>query len=714
MPSKIIQHPLVSKLKFKDEIHTEIILNGIGSVINKKALRKIFSRFLRKGDIDNLKTMLRFNYSVLSNFEPDSLFYLEKSPFNRTFYILDKIQEANSLGLEEISLLIQKHVEPWLLKNLSIENDLLSRKVSNTICAVVYYQPMLAYHRLSLDLKSSIDLSEAVCNSKSYDDILKSLYELAKTPIFFDFAATKLWQFATKEIILNEHGKSDKALPLFANLFKICSDALYPLKDRMGYLSRNIHSAKYWPRKHVLIKTLSKAADISSLLDEAKDTQDPDLQAYVNFSIDMLMKYATLKDDDYLSSYAQDKIHHLLGTTIDKLNIYSPHRIFRHYLHARQQWKNCPFSHIDNFESKINELKISCLADFDDINLLERRLSQLNSFRGNDYREFIANDFRLVIKAKKQSKTCEIGLDVDQNTNLELHERQSLAERLFFAKTINLRDIGRLNPRCTYIVVNFGMVISSEPHQEGGKHGRIFKTIPIKIPNDAGINMVGSEQGHAEQALYKYLLKKENINYYLGIFKQKFQINNNHKIYAVIFDLHGTYDMCLSCAEKGFEFQEKFRKKILQLFPQQKFITLTKYSSQLPITIRYSSDLKYHYSNNLGKDKQGVLSVIATERNSRRDLSQSSSGSDEVIFQRDIKQFTPNLLLHGKDNWHSLWPRKNPSIDIKCLESWSAFVSSYEYNRNLSVAHKKFDYVEQTINDELSSGMSKLSVRQRR
>ena len=63
-------------------------------------------------------------------------------------------------------------------------------------------------------------------------------------------------------------------------------------------------------------------------------------------------------------------------------------------------------------------------------------------------------------------------------------------------------------------------------------------------------------------------------------------------------------------SKKGTQFQEFFRRTILNKLGQHKLKTLTKLPFRLPVLIRYSSDNPYHYSDSSQETEQGTLSVV--------------------------------------------------------------------------------------------------------
>ncbi len=306
-------------------------------------------------------------------------------------------------------------------------------------------------------------------------------------------------------------------------------------------------------------------------------------------------------------------------------------------------------------------------------------------------REMIAKDFFLYRGAKKTDKIAEIDADIDDRSALNLHERQSLAERLIFIKATNIHSINaRPWPKTTYVVGSFGMVVTDRPHKKDGTHKRKFKTIPIQSEDLVITGASGT--GHAEEALYTFLLEKPRVLALLAAFKQRYGISAfDHKVYGVVLDLHGTYDMCLSCAKKGLDFQNAFRELLLECFEENHLKALTSHPKLLPIVVRYSSDIQYNYPEETVDQYRGVLFMYKGK--AKRKLSSTPNAYDA---NRDIKHCDPNLLVHGESNWHALWTsqqKRQQHLDRDLpLESWTAFTTSNTHSQLATLEAKHFNY----------------------
>jgi hypothetical protein len=675
------KHPLFKTLPNTTKWH----LNIQNGVIDSVVIQRAFKEACMAKDSASVSAMLNFDYKPLADLENEHPFYLSKNPLCGASLLLGALAEANYFSHKEIATLLLKHMESWLTGKLTSTESLWSKWVANTVSVVALYQPALAYQQLANGLPERFKLAKAQFEQPEYRDILQALEDLACSPDYFNFAATQLINLSAREVKLGIYHGHYKALHYLTALFHNAgSRTQVSLQARQQFLTTVVDAAakadNYY-QLFVLMKTLGVAADVFDL-GEHSYTEDPYYESYINGAIALMMRFAGTHDEHGLCCTAEEELHRILDTTVDSPEISgandAPYVIFRLFLESKREWDINPLYSLNKLSDFIDDLKKDDDKDEKMILQLERRLEQLASLVAD--RAFLTEDFRLFLSSKSQRKMCQVGNEVDATSNLDLHSRQSLAERLIFTGKTNIHDIARGWPKCTYVVANFGLVVTDRPHQSDGHHRRIFKSIPIKLPNASVAGRERHYGGHAEEALYDYLLKDENIAYYVAEFKKQFGINSrNHKVYAVIFDLHGTYDMCLSCSEKGEAFQNAFREKFLAQLPNQALKSLRKYPGQLPIIIRYSSDLKYDYPASDDHKKKGVLSVVAKE-GAKRVL---PSATEHFDFHRDIKQFGANLLLHGKANWHTLWSKAKQSAHEDKplrLESWSAFSSDSQYN----------------------------------
>ncbi len=552
---------------------------------------------------------------------------------------------------------------------------------------------------------SNFELTDETFEEDIYQRILDSLENLATLQKYFTFSANQLLKFSSLEIKMGIYRGQYKALPNFISLFNNSgTKTKVSLEERMRYLTEKVDEIvkedddEKYAQIEVIIKTLGVAADVFET-GEYDSKFDPYILKYIDTALECLMRFAGSNDEDGLSSSAEDELHKLLKSTIDEPEILgasdTPFFIFKLYYESKREWNEDPVYYLDTLKSSIEDSKKKRdIYDNHYIQMLERRLELLVSLYPDIEpldRVFIGDDFKLTLMSKTERKSCEIGVGLDAQMNLELHARQSLAERLIFKHTSNLHSIDRGWPKCTYIIVNIGFVVSNMPQFPRGLHKRQFVTIPIKIVDFTIFGRANQRGGHAEEGFFEYLLQDDVMLYYLKEFKKQFHINSpNHKVYAVILDFHGTYDMCLSCSELGLKFQNQFRAKLLKFFVLEGLKTLRKCPGQLPIIIRYSSDIKYHFPDDDRKNKQGTL-VAVTREGLKRDLGVLD---EKALYNRNIKYFSSNLLVHGKSNWHSFWSeqkRKEYTGKPINVESWTAFASDGEYN-NLEESEKHVNY----------------------
>ncbi len=687
--------------------------------VDCETIQQAFKKACMTNDDENLGRLLTFDYQPLLELKPTDPYYLPENPLKKLSLFLDALHTANYFSHQKISLLILKRIQSWTCKQLASEGSVFTKSISDAISAMALYAPAKAKERLEKELNDSFRLTRAQFDQNEYRSLLQALEDLACTPDYFEYAANQLLHLAAREVKLGVYHGHYKAIHHLTDLFRnSCSRVGVSLEVRLRYLQQEVEKAdqqKSYSRLYALMKVLGTAANVFES-GEHRYVEDLYLDKYIHGAIELLMRYAGRNDEDGLCSTAEEELHELLKITADETNIWGasdvPFLILRLYLESKREWDINPIYTLNNLAEFIDYLKKDDDNDEEMIHELERRLEQLASLFAD--RAFLAEDFRLFLSSKTNRKLCDIGLEVDPNSSLELHARQSLAERLVFAGKTNLHDIERGYPKSTYVVANFGLIVSDIPHESGGRHRRMFKSIPIKVPGFGVTGRLHQYGGHAEEALYEYLLKDENLTYYLQEFKKQYGIDSaDHKVYGIVLDLHGTYDMCQSCSEKGEQFQNAFREKCLANFPKHQFKTIRKTPSQLPVIIRYSSDLRYDYANSDDKKKKGVLTLVSKE-GAKRDLGQLTTPAFD--YHRDIKQFGANLLLHGKSNWHSLWSRNQREAHSGKplrLESWSAFSSDSQFN-NLSDQQRRTNYTRlgqvETTKDEDLPDIKKLSL----
>lgn len=725
----IQKHPLLSLLTYKVEKNNENYILGLHAtklsinenqelyIIGVKELQEVFKTLCREKNIKGIKIFLDFDYQKLTSLEEANPFSIKDSPLNQKL-ILDKIQEANYFEHKEVSLLLQKYLEKWIIEQIHDNTkEVLHDDICDAFSAVATYSPKLIFDRLNSILKD-YQLTKERYDHPNYRTLLNILEEMATSSEYFEYAAKQLLYFAETETRLGVYHGEYKALHHLKSLFRNSgAKTEVTLETRKNYLENFLQAASNnYYQLYCLIKILGMAADYEEMGEHTRDT-DPFFENYIHFCIEKLMQYAGIDDENGLCLTAEEELHSILQMTIDEPEIWGasdiPFLIFRFFLELKREWNANPFYHISALEKTIQDLKKEKF-DTEYVSMLELRLQQLISLIAN--REFVSSDFHLCLSSKYEQKFCDIDTQVEPVSGLELHERQSLAERLIFKGKSSLEDTQRGWPKCTYIVANFGMIISEKPDNELSQHKRIFKTLSINVPEFTVTGRQNSYGGHAEEAFYNHLLVESNILHYLAEFKKIAGIKEpNHKVYAVILDLHGTYDMCLSCSQKGLEFQNQFREKLLHAFQISELATLKKYPTQLPIVIRYSADLHYDYTNATDNKKKGLLSLLY-KQGKQRDLSQELATLEDKS-RKDIKNYGANLLIHGKANWHTFWSKPrctkyaNKTIS---LEAWSAFVSDHQLN-TLSEEERKLQYtqsgyVETTTLKDVEQGIKKLEL----
>lgn len=325
---------------------------------------------------------------------------------------------------------------------------------------------------------------------------------------------------------------------------------------------------------------------------------------------------------------------------------------------------------------------------------------------------FQADDFTLYRGAKpnKDHKICRIGNKT--KSGLGLHHRLSLVERLISVQLEDsnkpkLKNVDTDTGHVTYVVANFGLVFTNKKHEKNGDHKRIFKTMPVSIKTKSKKSEIEyaailsnktdpNHSYHAEETLYDYLSKDENITRLIRAFKKDFGLKDGAKIYAVILDLHGTYDMCVSCHKIGLEFKDKFRKKFFKLLKNKSLKSLTKEPKErLPICTRYSSSKLYiswdTVENRQNPRKQGILYTIQKHDSNHKEDKRRLEETDQFSSWLDIRQLSKNLLIHGSSKWHKYWDEQNKE---KCYgkEIKPGFYTVFTSLLMSTIKDKEIDY----------------------
>lgn len=544
-------------------------------------------------------------------------------------------------------------------------------------------------------------LTKKHLEEEEYPAVLNALFEIATYPDFFELATKHLLKFACSEVNLGVYRENYQALHFMSDLFRNASaKTKVKLIDRKKYLNEFLKKAKEinnYEEQFVLLKVLGTAANVFEP-GEFSYLPDEHFDEYLHFAVDSLMQYTGQGDENGLDVTAEEELHELLKLTVDKPDIWGatdiPFRILKQYIGFKKTWNSDPVYHLVNFENSNEEYRKDKECDKEQLAKLELRLEQLASLFINT--EFLTENFLFYRGAKKVEKICEIGSNNEETTHLQLHERQSLAERLIYNNTSNLDKIARTWPKSTYLIANFGWVMTNIPHQKGGSHKRIFMTMPIAVGGDTITGRSFNSGGHAEEAFYDYFLKEENIKTLIQKFMKKFNIKEGHKAYLAVFDFHGTYDMCLSCAKKAKDFQNEFRTILNKVFSELHLKGPTKNSEQMSVLIRYSSDIPYHYINAETDKRKGLPRVIKDENGDKHDLPQSTEKLKiEYDRLRDIQYFGANLVIHGGKTWHALWDTKKKIFTGKDLplDAWTAFTTDYQ-NALLSKDRKTAPYTE--------------------
>ena len=706
----LLAHPLLSQLPDIEENAANIIGHDIHKnlkaadefyIIGAEELRLIFERLCDKQN-EAYRNFLEFDYESLHHRDADDPFYISTVDVIGRIQLLNQIFVANKLGRRNIALTLLNELTAWIDANVNQIDDIFDLQSVQLISSISAYMPSRAFEKLSEVFTDDYVLSSNTCDSENYSTILEALSNLALTREYFEFSANTLLRFAAQEIKLGIYHADYQAGRYLSQLFIRSIDLMdVTFQERCNYIAQKIQHAdepRDYSQLYVLMLMLGYIADRMISIKPYSFLHE----TYVRFAVYQLLHYAGRNDDDGLGYAAEEQLHALLEESMYNSNTDISFIIFRYQNEYKRDWNTSHFNALSKLYEDIQDFK----ADkwMRSAHAAELRLQQLVSIEGE--REFLSSNFTLFLGAKKPNKRCEITVDMDSNRSL--HERQSLAERLIYSETMNLHKIQRGWPKTTYIIANVGIVITNKVHIKEGDHKRIFITVPIHL-NELSITgrSVYRGDGHAEEALYAFLLTPSHFNVILDKMRVKLMVDSlaGHKVYAFVMDLHGTYDMCQSCSVKGIEFQNSFRDFITtQLHPIDIHLP-RRFIRQIPVVFRYSSDISYHYPRETNSKKIGLRSVLEGEE-SRRDMDPIEP-SDDLHYNpdRDIRHYSANLLVHGKSNWHSFWNKErrqteaeNPPIR---LEKWTAFTTDSSM-RFLSSSRRGLSYTHSDGTVELS------------
>jgi hypothetical protein len=195
-------------------------------------------------------------------------------------------------------------------------------------------------------------------------------------------------------------------------------------------------------------------------------------------------------------------------------------------------------------------------------------------------------------------------------------------------------------------------------------HKRRFITASIAI-EDCTIygNAYVVYHEHGEEQFINHMSQNAHIDEHIRKLKSEFGIKGpKYKVYGAVVDLHSTYDMCVSCYLKLFDFLNNFKGQLVGRLAALGF--LTSIYPRFAMILRYSSANKYDYLKDTDPKKRGVIHL-----HQPRELKDSS---------RDICD-NETMIVHSTPQWLTLWNSKIKdsvmSDEIK-LENWTAFSST--------------------------------------
>jgi len=348
------------------------------------------------------------------------------------------------------------------------------------------------------------------------------------------------------------------------------------------------------------------------------------------------------------------------------------------------------------------------------------------------------NSFSMFIGAKNPNKQCLISHD---RHRLTLHQRQALAERMIdtafiggtgqgtqqsikfrYEKNHQLGEACNIQShslkRYNLAVANIGFVITDIPHNKP-EHLRLFKTLPLQVPSPGSSststttdictiyrhphvnpqliesNTKGKTNGsHSEPSLFSYLLDEQNIKSIIIKFKELYKIaeSKNYKIYAVVIDIHSSYDICEECYKSAQNFQRKFRAKILTALEEDGFILPKNYPNLL-LNETASGAFSTFLPNEQPDNRKFRLILNYSSQLGYIEGMPSKPPFDKIVMDRrmalgsapevpvDLRYSDRLLFFHSTAAYHGMWQPDSDPVGLgkgqianqAKFEQWTAF-----------------------------------------
>lgn len=262
------------------------------------------------------------------------------------------------------------------------------------------------------------------------------------------------------------------------------------------------------------------------------------------------------------------------------------------------------------------------------------------------------HNFSLFYRAKpnKPHKQCVIP-DSNSETGLSVHDEQAITEAFVtqnttqFTATTNKQLIGFpvALPSTNFLLANIGCVITTIAHQKNGAHERVFITVPIVWNKDLK-HLFKQPKPHSEVFFVECILEnQENFKQVIKELLIKHKVNfdtatkkfEGRKIYSLVIDLHSSQDMCDSCANKIFDFQNQ-NTHLVKNTLQELGLHVPKNDGRFKLIFRVSSKRPPSHSDYrkpfISRDEKQEFARVHTHE-TPMDISRSATA---VVLHNDV------------------------------------------------------------------------------
>ncbi len=140
--------------------------------------------------------------------------------------------------------------------------------------------------------------------------------------------------------------------------------------------------------------------------------------------------------------------------------------------------------------------------------------------------------------------------DADKR-RLTLHQRLAIAQHVSSSRALTIETMAPDTTSNCYVTAALTFVITDDKYIGGGLNTLKAVTIPINVPGYL-VYSDDKSYAHAEEELFAYLNQESMATHLVAELQSTFGVTVGYKCYAVIFDLHTTYNMCGSCEGKMY------------------------------------------------------------------------------------------------------------------------------------------------------------------